>query len=421
MDSVQPCLGMILKGYPRISETFISNEILLLEELGIPIRIFSMRHPREAFCHESVRRIRARVDYLPTELYEDFNRLLWAASLQAVLHPGRFRAALQKSGERFARTRSMGTIKHLLQGCYLASLLHKAPEVVHLHAHFAHSPTSVALFSSLLTGIPFSFTGHAKDIYTQNQAQLREKIDLARFMVTCTGYNKKFLNTLAPQTATPVHRVYHGIDLSLFHGNITRRIPEPPYRLLTVARLTAKKGIDTILAALAILRDKSIDFNYTLIGDGDQREQVLARIFELKLQDHCRWLGTLPHEQVVREFEQADVFVLGCRIAKNGDRDGIPNVLVESLAMGLPAVATTVSALPEIVRPGRTGLLVTPDNPQDMARALQKILTDNERRTTCIRTGRELVTDSFNNRLLIQELAEIYRQQIPVLAATPCA
>lgn len=418
-DSVQPCLGMILKGYPRISETFISNEILLFEELGIKIRIFSMRHPREAFCHESVRRIRARVDYLPTELYDDFNRLLWAASLQAVRHPSRFRAALKKSGERFARTRSMGTIKHLLQGCCLANLLHQSPEVVHLHAHFAHSPTSVALFGSILANVPFSFTGHAKDIYTQNREQLREKIDLARFMVTCTGYNKKFLNTLAPQTATPVHRVYHGIDLSLFHGSIKRRTPVPPYRILSVARLTAKKGINTILAALAILRDQDIAFSYTLIGDGDQREEVMAQIFELNLQNHCRWLGTLPHEQVVKEFERADVFVLGCRIAANGDRDGIPNVLVESLAMGLPAVGTTVSALPEIVRSGTTGLLVAADRPEQMARALLTLLTDNQLRTACIRNGRELVPADFNNRLLIRELADIYVKAVPAL--TPCA
>ena len=421
MNRVQPCLGMILKGYPRISETFISNEILLFEELGINVRIFSMRHPREAFCHESVRRIRARVDYLPTELYEDFDRLLWAASLQAVRHPTRFRAALQKSGERFARTRSMGTIKHLLQGCFLANLLTSAPEVVHLHAHFAHSPTSVALFGSLLSGIPFSFTGHAKDIYTQNPEQLREKIDLARFVVTCTRYNKKFLNSLAPQTTTPVHRVYHGIDLSLFHGSSRRRTPRPPYRILTVARLTAKKGIDTILQALAQLRDQGVEFSYTLIGDGDQRDAVMARILSLDLAEHCRWLGVLPHDQVIREFERADVFVLGCRIAKNGDRDGIPNVLVESLAMGLPAVATTVSALPEIVRPEETGLLVAPDAPDLMARTLDKILTDNALRTACIQRGRDLVTREFNNRELIRELADIYRHEIPALASPPCA
>ena len=421
MSNLRPTLGMVLKGYPRISETFISNEILLLEEMGIPVRIFSMRHPRESFCHESVLRIRAQVDYLPTELYDDFDRLLLATALQAVRQPGRFRRALHRAGERFARTRSLGTIKHLFQGCCLANLLHHAPEVVHLHAHFAHSPTSVALFGGIMADTPFSFTGHAKDIYTQNRAQLREKIELAELVVTCTGYNKQFLRELAPTTKTPVHRVYHGIDLSLFHNSSSRRTPRPPYRILTVARMTAKKGIDTILAALALLQNQGIDFTYTLIGDGDQRDAIIEKIFTLGLQAKCRWLGTLPHDKVVREFEQADVFALGCRVAENGDRDGIPNVLVESLAMGLPAVATTVSALPEIIQPDNTGLLAQPDTPEQMAAALITMLTDNDLRQRCIRQGQELVAARFNNRQLIKDLAAVYRDAIPSLAtAVPC-
>ena len=408
---------MILKGYPRISETFISNEILLLESMNIRVRIFSMRHPRESFSHKSVQQIRAQVDYLPTELYDDFNRLLLAATLQAVRQPGRFRTALRKAGERFARTRSMGTIKHLLQGGYLANLLHAAPEVVHLHAHFAHSPASVALFSSMLADIPFSFTGHAKDIYTQNRGQLREKIELAKLVITCTGYNKEYLHQLAPDTATPIHRVYHGIDLSLFRNRVERRIPKPPFRILTVARLTGKKGIDLILTALSLLKEQGMVFSYTLIGDGDERDAVMAKIFDLGLQEECRWLGVLPHDRVIREFEQADLFVLGCRVTKNGDRDGIPNVMVESLAMGLPAVSTTVSALPEIVQSGKTGLLVEPDNPQLFAQAIEKMLTNNNLRQSCSQQGLELVSKQFDNRVLIRRLAAIYLKAIPSLAS----
>ncbi|HER62670.1 MAG TPA: colanic acid biosynthesis glycosyltransferase WcaL, partial [Desulfobacteraceae bacterium] len=162
-----PVLGMVLKGYPRISETFISNEILLLEHLGIRIRIFSMRHPRESFSHASIKKIRARVDYLPTELFLEFPRLLLPAAIEAARQPGRFLGVLRMAGERFARTRSLGTVKHLLQGAFLANrFLRNSPEITHLHAHFAHSPTSVALFAGRLGSIDFSFTAHAKDIYT---------------------------------------------------------------------------------------------------------------------------------------------------------------------------------------------------------------------------------------------------------------
>lgn len=416
MMTSPPTLGMILKGYPRISETFISNEILLLEQQGIPVRIFSMRYPRESFTHASVQRIRARVDYLPTELLPDFSRLFMPTALLAVREPSRFLAALALAGRRFRRNRSLATIKHLLQAGYLVQrLLRHAPEVVHLHAHFAHSPTSVALFASLMSGLPFSFTAHAKDIYTANQEQLREKIRLASLVVTCTEYNRQYLQRVAGNGATPVHCVYHGIDLGLFSGPGQRPAPRPPYRILTVARLTAKKGIPTILAALARLRDRGIDFRYTLIGDGDDRDRVMDRIFALGLQERCRWPGVLPHEQVIGAFARADLFALGCTVAGNGDRDGIPNVLVESLAMGLPAVATRVSALPEIVHDNATGLLVPPDDPAAMADAMNRLLTDERLRHRAMHQGRELVAARFDNRNLIKRLASIYCNAIPAL------
>ena len=411
-----PVLGMVLKGYPRISETFISNEILLLEQMGLRLRIFSMRHPREQFCHDSVKKINARVDYLPTELLLDFPRLLLPGALEAVRQPRRFLAALGKAGERFARTRNLGTLKHLLQGAFMVNrFLRRSPEVVHLHAHFAHSPSSVAMFAGMLSGLNFSFTAHAKDIYTSNAEQLREKIALASHVVTCTSYNQHYLGSLFNGAAPPVYCVYHGIDLELFNGEMKRRQPQNPFRILSVARLTAKKGILTILQALAILRDRGVDFEYTLIGDGEDRDTVLETIVKLNLQDHCRWKGTLPHDKVLEEFQRADVFVLGCEIAPNGDRDGIPNVLVESLAMGLPAAGTTVSALPEIIHHGDTGLLTEPGNPVTMADNILRLLTDMDLRSRVIRQGKELVYSTFDNRQLIKDLAAIYCRNIPNL------
>lgn len=411
-----PVLGMVLKGYPRISETFISNEILLLEQMGIRIRIFSMRHPREFFSHASVQKIKARVDYLPTELILEFPRLLLPTALEATRQPGGFMETLRTAGQRFARTHNLGTLKHLMQGAYMVNrFLRNSPEVVHLHAHFAHSPTSVAMFASKLGGLDFSFTAHAKDIYTSNAEQIKEKIDLASFVVTCTEYNRKYLGSLARTMNGSIHRVYHGIDLKLFNGYDTRRQPEPPYRILSIARLTAKKGIPTILHALALLRKQGVEFEYTLIGDGDDRETILEMIVELGLQDCCRWTGTLPHDKVIKEFERADLFVLGCQIGPDGDRDGIPNVLVESLAMGLPSVGTTVSALPEIIRSNETGLLSEPGNPEDMASNMLKLLTNGSLRKKVIQHGQEHVRSAFDNKNLIRDLSAIYCRHIPAL------
>ena len=266
-----PVLGLVLKGYPRISETFISNEIRLLERQGIAVHIFSMRRPRESFCHPSVKEIRASVDYLPeTIISRRLPQLLKHNGQLARRHSAAYAHALDLALRRFRRTRKSATIKHLLQAGYLVNAGLARHPIVHLHAHFAHSPTSVAMFSSLLSGRPFSFTAHAKDIYTSDQRQLREKLEMAAFVVTCTEYNRRHLLGLGHNGRTPIYRFYHGIDLRLFDNPASRPEPSPPYRILSIARLTAKKGLPTVLRALAHLKGKGINFEYTLIGDGQE-------------------------------------------------------------------------------------------------------------------------------------------------------
>ncbi len=411
----RPVLGMILKGYPRISETFISNEILLLESLGFSIHIFSMRHPRESFSHASVKRIRAAVDYLPQEILQGFFPLIYHNLRLACRRPLVYLQALRVAFRRFLRTRKSATVKHLLQAGYLVDRLLPGRNVVHFHAHFAHSPTSVAMFASRLSGIPFSFTAHAKDIYTSDVRQLREKMALARFIVTCTEYNRRHLLGIAAGMGKPVHRVYHGIDMALFRQAAGGRPHGSPFQLLTIARLVPKKGLQTVYRALRILKESGVPFRHTLIGDGDDREKVLALIAALDLSDACRWLGTLPHETVLDHYRQADLFVLGCEVAQNGDRDGIPNVYVEAMAMGVPVVGTRVSAVPELVSSGRTGVLVHPSDPAALAGAMAGLLADPDERMRMAAAARDRVQRDFDNQGLIRRLAEIYRREQPRL------
>jgi glycosyltransferase involved in cell wall biosynthesis len=408
-----PVLGLVLKGYPRISETFISNEIRLLERQGIRVHIFSMRRPRESFCHPSVNEIRARVDYLPeTIISRRLPQLLRHNGQLAARRPAAYAHALGLALRRFHRTRKSATLKHLLQAGYLVNAGLARSRIVHLHAHFAHSPTSVAMFSSLLSGRPFSFTAHAKDIYTSDPRQLREKLAMAAFVATCTEYNRRYLLNLGHDCATPIYCFYHGIDLTLFDNPHPRLAPAEPYRILSIARLTPKKGLPTVLKALAHLKQKGVAFDYTLIGDGDDREKILALVNALGLSNRTRWLGTLPHDVVREHYRQADLFALGCEIAANGDRDGIPNVLVESLAMGVPVVATRISALPEIIDHEETGLLVEPGRPDQMAAAMMRALTDRDLRRRAIDAGRHRVQTAFDNVKLIQGLIQVYRAQL---------
>ena len=405
-------VGMILKGYPRISETFIANEILLLERLGFKVHIFSMRQPREAFAHATISEIRAKVDYLPENLLAPLPIFLWHNLRLLLRRPRAYLTALRLTLRRWCRSRKSATLKHLLQAGYLVQRCLPRSGVGHLHAHFAHSPTSVAMFSAVLSGLPFSFTAHAKDIYTSNPAQLREKIQKAVFVVTCTEYNRRHLMRLARSAAKPVHRVYHGIDLRFFSSAQDKKSSKAPYRLLTVARMTEKKGLDDVYRALAMLKARGIPFTHTLIGDGDDRDALLALIERLDLGDVTRWLGTQPHPVVLDQYRKADATILGCHIAANGDRDGIPNVIVESMAMGVPVVATRVSAIPEIVRHEQTGLLVAPQAPAELADAILRVLEDTELRVRIIPAGKEMVHRHFDNRRLIRDLAAIYSRHM---------
>lgn len=402
-----PVLGMILKGYPRISETFIANEIRLLEERGLRIRIFSMRPGREGFYHPIVQRIRARVDYLPETFLPNARRLLWRNLRLLLRRPARYLGGLLLLLRRLRRTRNPATLRHFLQAGWLVEKLLPGSGVAHLHAHFAHSPTSVALFASRLSGIPYSFTAHAKDIYTSRPELLRDKIAGARFVATCTEYNRRYLAGLAAESAARIHRIYHGIDTALFAADDGARLsPSPPYRILTVARLMPKKGIPTILEALAQLAGRGTAFTYTLIGDGPERGRLAAAAARLGLTgERCRFLGTQPHPVVLAHYRQADLFVLGSEVAADGDRDGIPNVILESMAMGVPVAATAVSAIPEAVESGRTGLLVAPGRPSELAAAMAALLTDPALRAAVIPAARQRVRERFDNRRLIGELA----------------
>jgi glycosyltransferase involved in cell wall biosynthesis len=405
-------LGLILKGYPRISETFISNEILLLEQLGFSIHLFSMRQPRENFTHDSVKKICARVDYLPETLLKPLPRLVYHNSRLAAKHPKLYGAALKTAWRRFRRTRKSATIKHLFQAGYLVNHLLEASRATHLHAHFAHSPASVAMFASRLSGLPFSFTAHAKDIYTSDPAQLREKIGLARFVVTCTEYNRRHLLELADGHKTPIHRIYHGIDVALFSQEAdSERNPVAPYHILTIARLTPKKGLPTIYKALKILQARQVDFRHTHIGGGEEGDNIRTLIRQLGLTSVTQLLGTRPHNVVLEHYKKADLFVLGCEIAPDGDRDGIPNVLMESMAMGVPVVVTDISGISELVENEKTGLLVPSGDPDELAAAMLRMLTDAPLRNRVVTAGRQRVVGDFDNRRLIEDLAQIYRNE----------
>ncbi|MHC1742817.1 MAG: glycosyltransferase [Syntrophobacteraceae bacterium] len=413
MSRPEANLGMILKGYPRISESFISTEILLLELLGLPIQIYSLRQPRESFSHDHVKRIKAPVSYLPEYVWPNLhtllrsNRTLWA---RLGTHYARCLAgAIRRAWER----RNTATVRHFLQAGHLSATRLLDSPVRHLHAHFCHTPASVAFFASELTSIPFSFTAHAKDIYTSEPDQLLRKIQRARFVVTCTRYNARYLMDVARGhgCTTPIHTIYHGIDLDLFSFG-TRPPAAPPHRILSVGRLVGKKGWDDLLGALKILEQEGLDFVFTHIGSGEEEDAVRSLVAQLQLGSRVRMLGTLPHSVVIDHYREAHCLALACKVASNGDRDGIPNVLVEAMAVGLPVISTRVSAIPELVEDGETGVLVDSERPDLLAKAIRKTLLQPEGQERLLTAARARVEHSFDNRVCVQRLHELLRSAV---------
>jgi len=406
-------LGMVLKGYPRISETFISNEIRLLEEMGFTIHIYSMRAPRENFSHESIKRIKAKVTYLPESMIWGLPALLWHNIRLFLRMPGRYRECLKLMKKRFKLAPKKHTwVKHMLQAGYIVqtSILDDGVDLAHLHGHFAHTPTTVTMYTALLAGVPFSFTAHAKDIYTQNPARIRDKVERAKFVVTCTRYNEKYLRENVAN-GNPIHCVYHGINLDLFSPNGRPTKAKAPYHILTVARFVEKKGLDTVLEALAGLRAQGLDFRYTLVGEGKTKfnRRIKELVHKLGLEDVTTLPGTITHDEVIELLNDADCFTLGCREAADGDRDGIPNVVAEAMATGVPVAATDVSGVPELVDHEQTGLLCPSNDPDALAAIIRRALTDDELRRTIIPAAVERAHKLFNNKKLIHDLGEIYK------------
>ncbi|WP_448382390.1 glycosyltransferase [Desulfosoma sp.] len=410
-------LGMILKGYPRISESFISQEIALLESLGVSMEIYSLRRPRESFTHGSVRAIRAPVTYLPEYVLPNLRGLLEANGRLWARLGRRYAHSFQRALRRAVDRRTSATVRHFLQAGFLAWHRLLGRSVRHLHAHFCHTPASVAFFASELTGLPFSFTAHAKDIYTSDPEQLRRKMARARFVVTCTAYNARYLRSLLetspsphnePVPSVPIHTIYHGIDVNFFRYG-TDPPPAPPFRILSVGRLVPKKGYDDVMVALKKLDDAGVDFRFDHIGSGEEKDNIKAMVRALGLHGRVTFHGTLPHERVIDFYRRSHAFVLGCKTAPNGDRDGIPNVLVEAMAVGVPVVSTRHSAIPELVEDGVTGTLVPPGSPAALAEALKKVLDAGTSLEPQRRAARTKVETFFDNRRCIEKLFALFR------------
>ena len=397
-------VAFVLKGYPRLSESFIAQEIAALERRGLDILIVSLRRPTEARRHAVHEEIRAPVVYLPEYLLVEPLRVLRAWwKLRRNPSYKRVRAMWLKD---LARDPTPNRVRRFGQALVLAAELPVG--VTRLHAHFLHTPASVTRYAALLLGLPWTASAHAKDIWTTPDWEKREKLASCEWLVTCTAANRDHLAGLAPPGR--VELVYHGVDLSRFKPSnaLPRardgRNPTDPVVILSVGRLVEKKGTDVLLDALARL-SPSLQWKLVHIGGGPLRRRLERMARGRGISGRVIWRGALTQQELLPEYKKADLFALASRIARDGDRDGLPNVLLEAQTQALACVATRVSAIPELVRDGQTGVLVEPNDPDALARALEMLISSPARRRTLGQAGQSRVVESFALDANIEQLA----------------
>jgi glycosyltransferase involved in cell wall biosynthesis len=379
-------LAVLVNGFPRLSETFVLHELLELERRGIRLHLFALRRPAEVVQQDALSELRAAVEYLPEGAVPNQRtrlRLAHAALLlQRRLGYVHGLADVLASPEY---SRSLGANAALL--AHRLVRLGSPP----LYVHFAHKPATIGRFASLLAGVPYALSAHAKDIWLTPEAELAAKVRDATVVLTCTEHGRTHLARLAGGR-TPVHLVYHGVELK---GRTSSERPPGTTRILAVGRLVEKKGHETLLLAAGLLRDRGFAFTIRLVGEGPEWPRLQRLVHELRLADRVVFLGPLSENEVRAEYECADVFALPCRKLANGDQDGLPNVILEAMAHGLPVVSTRLAGIVEAIVDGESGLLADQDDPVTFARHLEQLIDDAEFRERIGEAGRSRVAERF--------------------------
>lgn len=397
-------LVYVMGRFPSLSETFILREIEELERRGLSLSLMSLE-PGEEVVHERARALAARTIYRPAPL--SLGTLL-AVAWVTLTRPFGYASALLFVARNGLRTpRAAGElVRSLLAAAFFACAL-RGKRVRHVHAHFASMPATVGLLLAHILETTCSFSAHARDLFTDETVLLERKLREAEFVAVCTEYGLEHLRRQFPVSGGDrLHLVYHGVDAVELMPLPQPEPPAGPPEILSVGRLVEKKGFPFLLRAAAILRRRGVDFVLRIVGAGPDAEDLRRLAAGLALGDAVRFDGPMPHEQLLPIFRRAAVFALASVVASDGDRDGLPNVLLEALALGVPVVSTRVSAIPELIEHEETGLLAKPGDADDLADQLERMLFDEELRARVIEQGRTRVVTRFDVRENVALLAD---------------
>lgn len=398
-------IAYILAEFPSQTETFILKEALYVNNF-FPLYIIALKKGRNRLDNHIKIAFEDRMVYIP-------QWWSWKILQHGLLNANNLYREFSFAGFK----NSLRRIKVLLTALCVSRKM-KQMSIRHIHAHFANYPTDIAMMVSQLSGIPFSFTAHAHDIYVKS-FDLSEKIRKATFVATCTEYNKNWLDAMTTQAEQEkIHLAYHGVDMNFWQFRQVKHVGNQA-RILTIGRLVEKKGMIYLLEAVYHLLKKGISVQLCIVGKG--KEEVCLKHFcrEYGLERAVVFIGWKNPFRIRDLYSQSDIFVLPSVVASDGDRDGIPNVILEAMSAGIPVVSTSVSGIPEVIQNGYNGLLVSERNSEQLANAVFTLVNDMQLQTVLVENAYKTVLERFDSNQCNQLLIKLFEDatgvaQIPL-------
>lgn len=405
-------IAYVVSMFPRLSETFILNELLDHEKAGVDVSIFSIKKCNESVVHDKAVNFVDKTTYIDG----DFWIVIWFLHLFLLASkPFTYLSLLYKLLV-FKNTDINVKIKSLIIFFYSPYFYRsvRRENITYLHAHFATYPALLAWIISKFSGIPFSVTAHAYDIYL-NQDILKIISDDVMNIVTISDFNKKFilekLGWKSSEQADKIQIIHCGIDLAVYGFNATRRKPSGAngkFRILSVGRLSGIKGFSYLLDALSLLKQDGYDFSCEIIGNGPFKDKLATQLESLKLGGCVTFLGAKKSEEVLVSMSEADLFVLACAVCKNEGQDGIPVAFMEAMALGVPVIGTRISGIPELIVHGKTGLCAETENPVSLKNNIATLIDDYGQTFAMVKNARSIIEQEFDIEKNSRRLREIF-------------
>ena len=377
-------VGYVVKRYPRYSETFIVNEIIAHEKAGFPLEIFSLRPSNDTHFQDNISRVKSSVNYMPSirpkacdfwELIQEVSKVL----------PNIYESLKYAKGE---------TTLNVFHAIYLAREV-RIKNINHLHSHFASDATSVARLAAIFSGVTYTFTAHAKDIYHEsvNHDILDRKLNDAAKVITISNFNLQYLGKKFNGHKNTINLIYNGLDLNQFQYSPFERRSNV---IVSVGRLVEKKGFKDLIYACKIIADRNLDIKCEIIGTGPLEEELQLLIQTLNLKEKVKLVGPKPQNEVKDYIRNGIAFIVPCVIGDDGNRDGIPTVLLEAMAIGTPCIATNVTGIPEVVHHEKTGLIIAQHDHTAIADAFERLINDSLLCKNLTTNARNLVESNFD-------------------------